>query len=1822
MKWHRLQRRESKAGATERRQLSARLELEQLENRVLPSFSLGGTFSVGSAPAAVAVAHLTHDGHPDLITANVFGTVSILLGNGNGTFSTAQNIAVGTIPSSLAVADLTGNGELDLIAADSFASDVNVLMGNGNGTFQPALNFAVGSSPSFVAVADLNGDGHPDIITANQSSNSLSVLLGNGDATFKPAVNFTVGIGPSSVAVAELYGDGHPDLIAANYASDNVSLLQGNGDGTFKAAQNFAVGGNPSSLAVADVNADGQPDVLTANRNTGTVSLLLGNGHGGFQAALNLTVGGNPSSLAVADVNGDGHPDLITANYQSGNVNVLLGNGDGTFMPATNYFCDAHASAVAVADINGDGSPDLVVANEAMAGYVSVLLNNSAAPFALKPAQTFPAGAPPTGIKTADVNGDGKPDLIVQNYLGFGSDAVSVLLGNGDGTFQAPITTKAYSYLASFAVADLNGDGKPDLVTSETYCCGYSGGNFSVHLGNGNGTFKSATNYYGGYSPLLVADFNGDGHPDLLATGVNPIGSIQGGVYLGNGNGTFQGPISYSYGPAVAVGDFNGDGKVDVVTSNGVLLGNGNGTFQKPIGPFLNGILGAGDFTGDGKLDLVSASGLLLGNGNGTFRSPISFPAGVYPSSVATADLNGDGSLDLVVGNVADGTVDILLGNGNGTFQGPLYVPLNGNSFTSFTVGDFNGDGTPSIAGTYASGRVGVLLGVTNAVTSFAVSAPSKAIAGTSIQLTVTALNGSGLVDSAYTGTVSFRSTDPIFSFSPYTFTAADQGVHTFTVTLKTAGTATITASDNGNPTITGVSNFISVDPAAASELLFKQQPSNSVAGQSINPSVTVQVADAFGNLILSDSSQVSLALGTNPGGSTLSGTTQISAVNGIATFNNLSLNKSGTGYTLNASDGSLLDATSGSFNIGPAAPASLALTAPSSIPVGQAFSITVTVLDAFANVATGYQGIVHFSSTDSGPALPANYTFMASDQGIHTFSATLRSAGTQTVTVQDVNNPLLTQSVAVTVTTTETDTLHWTGNALDNKWSNPANWLEGLVPDSGDSLVFPDGAATFNPTNDLAPGMTFNSITFTGTNGGYSLAGNPIILTSGIAGNGAGSNTVSIGMITLEASQTFTAGTSTLTFTSASAIALNGFTLTLDGAQESTADSIAGVISGTGAILKNGASDWQLQAANTFTGSTTINAGTLTLSNNNSLGAASNTATVLGSDPSNPGSLQVDLKLTIAQNLTINGSGNSFSAGSLHIVAANGTGTDTFSGLTLNSASELFSESGSATVFLTGPIQNNGFNLTIQGVFNTVLTGAVSGTGNVIDFGNIFSGSGSVSGALNVNQGVLSPGVNGPGTLTSGSVTFNTGTSFQVALAGTNTGQFSQLVVNGSANLSGSSLQASLSNFTPTAGESFVILTATGGINGTFSGLPDGSIFSVGGQQFIITYVTNSPKDTSGGASRIVLSVIPAPTVTTVSIATAAPVAGENITLTATVSLAPSAAGGGAARAETGLLTKAASNFGTVTFVIDNISQSPIFLGDSPLNNGTASLVVILTLGTHTITAQYNGDPNGIFQASPVGSAPQLLVGAAAASTFRLSAPTTTTAGNTFSITVTALDSFGNTATGYTGTVHFGSSDGQAGLPGDYTFVSADNGQHTFTVTLQSAGSQTISAIDTVTSSITGMASLSVSPAAVGFGNPNPGDPIYATGADAGGGPQVNVYDAKTNALIGAFFAYDTGFLGGVRVAVGDVNGDGVPDIITAPGPGGGPDIRVFDGKTGLMIGEFLAYDYHFDTGIYVAATDLNRDGHVEIITAPDQGGGPDVRIFDGKSILTIRRP
>jgi hypothetical protein len=248
-----------------------------------------------------------------------------------------------------------------------------------------------------------------------------------------------------------------------------VSVLLGKGDGTFQPKQTISVGSGSRWMAVADVNGDGKPHMVIAS-NSGGIKLLRGNGDGTFQVQQAFATGQGPGAVAVGDLNRDGKPDLVVANYgtllQPGNtVSVLLGNGDGTFAPQQTFAVGFAPDSIAVADVNGDGRPDLVVGcqpfNEYGVNSVSVLLGNGDGTFA--PPQTFPVGPTPFSVAVADINADGKPDILVPNVF---YNTVSVVLGNGDGTFAPPKTYTVGKYPASVAVADVNGEGKPDLIVA------------------------------------------------------------------------------------------------------------------------------------------------------------------------------------------------------------------------------------------------------------------------------------------------------------------------------------------------------------------------------------------------------------------------------------------------------------------------------------------------------------------------------------------------------------------------------------------------------------------------------------------------------------------------------------------------------------------------------------------------------------------------------------------------------------------------------------------------------------------------------------------------------------------------------------------------------------------------------------------------------------------------------------------------------------------------------------------------------------------------------------------------------------------------------------------------------------------------------------------------------------------------------------------------------------------------------------------------------------------------------------------------------------
>src|SRR5216684_3491351 len=436
------------------------------------SFIARRDFAAQASPSSVAVGDFNADGVPDLAVANTdSNSVSVLLGNGDGSFQTARSFGAGIWPSSVAVGDFNADGVPDLAVANRGSNDVSVLLGNGDGRFQAARSFAVGSALVSVAVGDLNGDGVPDLAATKGNSNDVSVLLGNGDGSFQAPRDFGVGARPFSVAVSDFNGDGVVDLAVADSAAIEVSILLGYGDGSFEVTPALRVPVNPVSVAAGDFNGDGVPDLAVVNMGTspsyvdGTVSVLLGNGDGRFQEARSFAAGSLPSSVAVGDFNGDGLPDLAVANDHPsmGTVAVLLGNGDGSFQTARSFGAGSHPSGVAVGDFNGDGVPDLAVTNLGsyptyLDGGGSVLLGIGDGSF--QTARSFQAGHGPSFVALSDFNGDGFLDLAVANNL---SNYVSVHFGNGDGSFQAAQGFWTGSHPSSVVVSDFNGDGLPDL---------------------------------------------------------------------------------------------------------------------------------------------------------------------------------------------------------------------------------------------------------------------------------------------------------------------------------------------------------------------------------------------------------------------------------------------------------------------------------------------------------------------------------------------------------------------------------------------------------------------------------------------------------------------------------------------------------------------------------------------------------------------------------------------------------------------------------------------------------------------------------------------------------------------------------------------------------------------------------------------------------------------------------------------------------------------------------------------------------------------------------------------------------------------------------------------------------------------------------------------------------------------------------------------------------------------------------------------------------------------------------------------------------------
>ncbi len=742
------------------------------------------------------------------------GSIGILLGNGDGSFRPEVSVASGgEDPRSITVADLNSDGKLDLVVANLDLSTISVLLGNGDGTFRPAANYGPGSHPVSIAVADVNGDGKLDLATADASTagNTVSVFLGNGDGSLQPNVDYSVGSPPSSVAAGDFNGDRIADLAVVTNAG--VTVLLGNGDGSFQSGTIYPAGGNPSSLTLGDFNGDGHLDLATANFNN-TASVFPGNGDGTLRPRTDYPTGTDPTSVATADLNGDGKLDLIVGNSLSNTVSVLLGSGTGAFGMRIDYGTGDDPFPLTVGDLNSDGSADVVTANF-RDQTVTVLLGNGSG--RLRGVENFPTGNTPFSATMGDFNGDGKVDFVTANSCGSDpqcgsptTGSVSVLLGNGDGRFQTHVDYVTGSGPLSIATADFNRDGKADLATANA-----NANSVSVLLNRGDGTFVSHVDYATGKVPnsVITGDFNGDGNIDLALTNLRDA-TVS--VLLNSGDGTFGSHVDYGTDLSprwLTVADFNADGKPDLVTANcgsdpncstpgsvSVLLNNGDDTFRPHVDyPSANPhqSVAVGDFNGDGKSDLVTSNpntrsvSVLLGNGDGTFQPDVDYPTGNLSFLVAVGDFNLDGTIDLAVMNdePTKDTIGLLLGNGDGTFQEPVDYDV-GEGPNYIAVGDLNGDGAPDLEIAYGGANsVGTLLngGLPDFGLSSNVASATVGV-GRSATFTLTAKSENGFNSLiALTCTVSPPSSlAPTCSLAPTTLTPVVGGSPTSILTVNT----------------------------------------------------------------------------------------------------------------------------------------------------------------------------------------------------------------------------------------------------------------------------------------------------------------------------------------------------------------------------------------------------------------------------------------------------------------------------------------------------------------------------------------------------------------------------------------------------------------------------------------------------------------------------------------------------------------------------------------------------------------------------------------------------------------------------------------------------------------------------------------------------------------------------------------------------------------------------------------------------------------------------------------------------------------------------
>ena len=1520
-------------------------------------------------------------------TVNKSGYTQTVTSSG-GTGAKTLSISSGAIPTGMTFTAGTGalSGTPTTAGTFNFTVTATDTVGAfGSQAYTVVVNGAVSVSPSTLPNWTANKSGYTQTVTSSggTGTKTLSITFG----AVPTGMTFTAGTGAIS---------GTPTAAGTfNFTVTATDTVGATGSQAYTVVINSAVSVSPSTLPNWTVNTSGYSQTLSSSGGTGAISFSVSSGalptglslasgvisgtpttagtfnftvtgtdtvgaigSQAYTVVINSAVSVSPSTLPNWTVNKSGYTQTVTSSGGTGSKSLSITAGaiptGMTFTAGTGVLSGTPTAAgtfnftvTAMDSVGATGAQAYsVVVNPAISyGALSVTtwtVNQSgySGTVAVSGGTGAYSGLNVTGLPTGLSAGIAGSTITISGTPTAAASTpnnVSITLNDSVGASTTQTFTLTVNTLTITANTASLAQNATQLIINGT---GFSTTllNNSVTLSSGTATVTAAT------ATQLTCSLVG---PLTLGT-LNATATV-----VGNGSTSATQVATVVAAPTVTLATTSNPITATTVTitgtgfdssapgNNTVTLNDGaTGTVTSATATSLTVTFGTKP-TAVGSLTAVVTS---FGGSSGSAKQIATVSPVVTSSS---SNLSVDANTLLINGFGFDTTAannTVSFSNGaTGTVTSATGTQL---TVTFGTHATSLGSMTASVTTDSVSSGTAVQVAtvIAGAATHFSVTAPGTATAGVAINTTVTALDQFNNTAISYTGTVHFTKTDNgSGSAVPvnYTFVSGDSGVHIFTggVTLVTVGSKTVTATDTVTGTINGTSGNIVVGAAAASQLVVTA-PGTATAGVAINSTVTA--LDAFGNTATGYLGTVHFTkTDAGVGSAVPANYTFVAGDSGVHTFTGgVTLVTAGS-KTVTATDtvtGSI-NGTSGNIVVGAAAATHFAVTAPGTATAGVAINTTVTALDQFGNTATGYLGTVHFTKTDANASalVPVNYTFVAGDSGVHVFTGgiTLATVGTQTVTATD------------TVTGSITGT---SGNIVVS--AAAATHFAVTAPGTATAgAAFNTTVTALDQFGNTATGY-LGTVHFTKSDAG---AGSAVPVNYTFVAGDSGAHTFSAGVTLV------TVGSKTVTAT----------------------DTVTGSINGTSSnivVSPAAASQLVVSAPGTATAGVAINT-TVT-----ALDQFGNTATgYLG---------------TVHFTKTDSGSGSAVPANYTFVAGDNGVHAFT-GGVTLVTV-------GSKAVTATDTV-----------------TGSITGTS-----GNI------VVGAAAASQLVVSA----PGTATAG-VAFNTIVTALDQFGNTATGYLG--TVHFTTSDSGASASVPV-NYTFVAGDSGVH-TFTGGVK----------LVTVGTQTVTATdTVSGSITGTSG-------NIVVSPAAATHFTVTAPGTATAGVAISSTVTALDQF--NNTATGYTGTIHFTTSDSGASTALPANYT---FVSGDSGVHT-FANAVTLVTSGTQTVTATdtVSGTING--------TTANITVSAAAASQLIVTAPGTATAGVAINTSVTAKDQYGNTAVSYTGTVHFTKTDSAvlSAVPANYTFVSGDNGVHIFTngVTLVTAGNQTVTATDTVTGSING---------------------------------------------------------------------------------------------------------------------------------------------------------